>query len=140
LGGKGGKVSERVAIIGSRTWKNRLAICDAIKRLKPGTVIISGGASGADSIAEVEGLAAGFVTVTVNAPWEVHGKAAGPIRNTVIADLADRCIAFWDGESPGTKMTIGLFTQMRKHVLIVDPDLGVKPVYKKDQLDLSLEE
>lgn len=37
------------------------------------------------------------------ADWETHGKAAGPIRNTAMVEVADACVAFWNGWSTGTR-------------------------------------
>lgn len=38
------------------------------------------------------------------ADWERLGKAAGPIRNEEMAEIADALIAFWDGQSRVTKI------------------------------------
>lgn len=37
------------------------------------------------------------------ADWKKYGKAAGPIRNDQMAQVADMVIAFWDGKSKGTE-------------------------------------
>lgn len=37
------------------------------------------------------------------AKWDVHGKAAGHIRNKEMADFADALLLIWDGKSPGSK-------------------------------------
>lgn len=36
------------------------------------------------------------------ANWDAYGKAAGPIRNSGMANIADECTAFHDGKSSGT--------------------------------------
>lgn len=41
-----------LGICGSRTWTNREAIRACLSHLKPGDVVVSGGANGADSIGE----------------------------------------------------------------------------------------
>lgn len=38
--------------------------------------------------------------------WDLHGKGAGFARNRAICYSADRIVAFWDGESRGTKHTV----------------------------------
>lgn len=38
--------------------------------------------------------------------WNLHGKAAGMIRNTTMGDKCNKGIFFWDGESRGTKHMI----------------------------------
>ena len=40
------------------------------------------------------------------ADWGHYGKAAGPVRNMNMANVADDVIVFWDGESSGTKNMI----------------------------------
>lgn len=42
----------------------------------------------------------------VPAEWHVHGKSAGFKRNTDMAEMADNCLAIWDGKSRGTKHMI----------------------------------
>jgi hypothetical protein len=61
----------------------------------------------------------GLITAIVEPNWNAHGKAAGPIRNKVIEEISDRCIAFWDGKSRGTKNTIDLFHRAGKRVDII---------------------
>lgn len=68
--------------------------------------IVSGGARGADSLA-TDLAAAYFLSLHVfPADWEAHGKAAGHIRNRQMAEYATDLLAFWDGESRGTKNMI----------------------------------
>ena len=53
------------------------------------------------------------------AEWDVYGKAAGPIRNKAMIDKADALIAFWDGDSRGTKDCIKHATHKGIPVLII---------------------
>ena len=69
-------------------------------------IIISGHASGADSLGERYASEHGLKTELHPADWKAHGKAAGPIRNKEMAEVADALIAFWDGASRGTKNMI----------------------------------
>jgi hypothetical protein len=74
--------------------------------LPEGTLIVHGGAPGADRMAGSLALKLGLCTpIVYPAQWKTHGKAAGPIRNRLMLDeeKPDLVIAFWDGESPGTK-------------------------------------
>jgi len=114
-------MTELVAIVGSRGWKDMEAVCAEVRRLPAGTVVVSGGARGVDQMAVSEADAVGLVTVVVHPPWNVKGPSAGPIRNSVIVRIADRCIAFWDGQSPGTRDTIDKFTKAGKPVSVIKP-------------------
>lgn len=68
--------------------------------------IVSGGAIGVDALGERYAKEKGFTITKFNADWEKYGKSAGPIRNKQMADYAHGLIAFWDGESKGTKNMI----------------------------------
>ena len=43
---------------------------------------------------------------TSPADWDLDGKSAGFKRNVKMAEYADALVAFWDGESKGTKHMI----------------------------------
>lgn len=66
------------------------------------TVVVSGGARGADAHGELWAEARGLPVERFPANWREHGKAAGPIRNSEMAAKADALIAVWDGQSRGT--------------------------------------
>jgi hypothetical protein len=68
--------------------------------------IVSGAAPGADRVGERFATGNGIALKKFPADWDKHGRAAGPIRNGEMGDYADRLIAFWDGESRGTKNMI----------------------------------
>ena len=92
---------------------------------KENTVIVSGGAKGADSLAEKYATANGIEIKVFPAEWSKYGKSAGPIRNKqmldYISDGADSLvIAFWNGKSRGTKNTIDNARKMEIATLIVD--------------------
>jgi len=77
-------------------------MCDAL--IGGGDVtIFSGGADGTDLLGEQYAADRGYPIKKFPADWGLHGKAAGPIRNRQMAERADMLIAFWDGESPGTR-------------------------------------
>ena len=69
-------------------------------------VIISGHATGADFLGERYAQERGLSIDAHSADWNQHGRAAGPIRNAEMAEVADALIAFWDGVSRGTKNMI----------------------------------
>jgi hypothetical protein len=76
--------------------------------LPENTVIITGGAEGADKIADDYAEVYGFDRIIMPANWKKHGRAAGPIRNKKMLDMKPQLvIAFRKyGYSPGTTMTI----------------------------------
>ena len=47
------------------------------------------------------------------ADWDSFGKSAGYIRNEQMAQNADALVAFWDGQSRGTKHMIDLAHKYR---------------------------
>ena len=100
----------RILITGSRRWTDQAIIEAALRRttagLKPRAVTVVHGAcpyGGADIIAASIADRLGFVVEPHPAPWTVHGKAAGPMRNQEMVDLgADVCLAFPEPDSRGT--------------------------------------
>lgn len=102
----------RVIIAGTRSFNDYELLRDSCNNLlseKQRThtvVIISGTARGADQMGERYARERGFQLRRFPADWEQYGKSAGHIRNAKMADNADALIAFWDGESKGTKNMI----------------------------------
>ena len=101
----------RVCIAGSRGFSdyNLLkAKMDALLRFKhPHVCIVSGTANGADKLGERYAAERGYEIEQHPADWDKHGKAAGPIRNTEMAECIDACVVFWNGKSRGTQHMIG---------------------------------
>lgn len=99
------------AIVGSRNWHDRKAVFRVVDALPEQSVIISGGAPGVDTFAAMATqqrikLGADLHFDVIPALWDVYGKSAGMMRNGTIVALADRIVAFWDGQSKGTADTI----------------------------------
>lgn len=68
--------------------------------------VISGTARGADRLGEQWAREYGFSVIRMPADWESHGKAAGYIRNEEMAKIGTHLVAFWDGQSRGTRNMI----------------------------------
>lgn len=66
------------------------------------SAIISGTANGVDKLGEQWAQFNSIPVIKMPADWNTHGKAAGPIRNAAMAEIADFAIILWDGSSPGT--------------------------------------
>ncbi len=73
--------SQRVLICGSRAWTDRGAVEAVVEQLPLGSVVIVGGAPGADTLAEVAARAIGLPCEVYPADWGRYGRRAGPIRN-----------------------------------------------------------
>jgi hypothetical protein len=112
----------KLAIVGSRTFDNYKLLEKSITglyNLSQITCIVSGGARGADTLGEIFGKKF-HIPLSVHKPqWDTYGKKAGFIRDKEIVDEADEIIAFWDGVSPGTKITIQCANKVNKKVTIV---------------------
>lgn len=109
----------RTIIAGSRGCKDPQVLRQAILRVPwPISVVISGGAPGADLLGEAWAREAGLPLEVYPAPWGKMGKAAGRWRNTQMLQVADALVALWDGQSPGTAHMIRIATAAGKPVLV----------------------
>lgn len=117
----------KLAIVGSRNFKNLMRVAHYVCHLPLDTVIVSGGARGVDETAAVNARRRGMDVIVHLPDWDTHGKAAGFVRNQRIVDDADAVVAFWNG-SNGTLDTIRKANQAGKVVKIY-PDL---PMDKED--------
>jgi hypothetical protein len=88
------------------------------------TEVVSGTARGADKLGERYAEENGISVKRFPADWDTHGKRAGYIRNSEMADYADALVAFWDGESRGTKHMIDLADKAGLRVSIVNVPSG----------------
>jgi len=93
----------KVAVIGSRgLWVDDLA-----KYLPEGvTEIVSGGARGVDTCAAEYARKNNLPLKEFLPKYELYGRRAPLVRNIEIINYADIVIAFWDGESHGTKFVM----------------------------------
>lgn len=70
--------------------------------------IVCGCARGGDILGKQFAEEFGLKVLEYPADWKKYGKSAGYRRNKEMAKVADALIAFWDGESKGTKHMIDL--------------------------------
>lgn len=99
----------KVLISGSRDWLDEELILERLSKLPKDTVIIEGGARGADRLSKVVAERLGLEVVEFPADWEKYGKAAGPIRNRrMLSESPDLVIAFHEdlSKSRGTRDTV----------------------------------
>ena len=107
----------KIAVVGSRS----VAAIDAERiGARAGDTIVTGGARGADALAEAWARAHG-IAVTVHRPdYSRYGRNAPHVRNAAIIADADRVVAFWDGKSRGTASVIAKARRGGKQVEIID--------------------
>ena len=112
-----------VAVVGSRGFGDyaylKKSLDAEVSRLGVRSVrIVSGGARGADSLAEQYAREKGFLLKVFPADWDRYGKAAGYIRNKDIIRNCDLCVAFWDGQSRGTANDFAICREMNKPFVV----------------------
>lgn len=110
----------KVAIVGSRSFSDYDEFLRLLGRFDRHDFdeIVSGGASGADSLAE---RFANFWKIPfrkVKPNWGKHGRSAGFQRDAIIISSVDMVIAFWDGKSKGTENDIELSRKFRKDLIL----------------------
>lgn len=71
----------RVCVTGGRDFKGVGELCRVLDALKRISVIIHGGARGADALAGMYASSNGIKELVFPADWSAEGPAAGPIRN-----------------------------------------------------------
>lgn len=106
----------KIAIIGSRN----ISIDDLGKYLPDNiTEIVSGGAKGVDTCAK-EHATRNNIRITEFLPeYAKYGRAAPLKRNIQIIEYADEVLAFWDGQSKGTKFVIDTCEKLNKKITII---------------------
>jgi hypothetical protein len=126
-----------LAIVGSRSFTNYALLADRLDELRDEwrdqgvevMRIVSGGAQGADKLAE-RYARDNDLPLVIKAPnWHPEGKfdrGAGKKRNTEIVAEADRVVAFWDGSSPGTRDTITKARKAGKWIKIINTNEKIK--------------
>lgn len=115
------KISKKIAIIGSRDFKNKKLLDSHMQLLKERYMIeciISGGAKGADTMGVQWANKNDISTIVFNPDFKKH-KRAYHYRNRQIVREADIIVAFWNGSSTGTKYTIDFAKTLEKEVMVV---------------------
>lgn len=119
----------KVAIIGSRSFNDKLIFKNIVNRmfLKIGfpKKIISGGASGTDSLARAFALENNYafeelLPEFLNFPPGIKDFETPHARNTLIVENSDILIVFWDMKSTGTLNTINRGMERDKKIYIYD--------------------
>jgi len=115
----------KIIIAGSRTFSNyslfKKKIDQVLQNIKH-PEIISGCASGADSLAIKYAVKHEIPCHKMPADWKNYGLAAGYIRNTEMADIANMLIAFWNGKSKGTRHMIKIAKEKKLETIIFNTE------------------
>ena len=86
-------------------------------------LIISGGASGVDALAEAYADAHRISKLILRPQYQRFGRGAPIRRNREMVELADRVVAVWDGVSRGTAGTVAYAQRLGKEVTVVSAEL-----------------
>jgi len=111
----------QLAVVGGRDFRDYKKLSAAIDSIRAECVvdrIISGGARGADSLAEKYARERNIPITVFRPDWEREGKKAGLLRNKDIIEASGWVLAFWDGESRGTQHTITIAKKSMKRVVV----------------------
>jgi hypothetical protein len=142
----------RIIVAGSREFNNYKMLNEVLSGYVSGIekddiTIISGRATGADTLGEKFAAEHNIKCEMFPADWEKYGKEAGFIRNGEMAKFAIEdgshgvLFAFWDGRSNGTKDMINKATanDIEKHIIVykVNDKDEQELLFETDTLDMG---
>lgn len=113
----------RVIVAGGRSFNNRHVLNKVLSYLfskRTDIVIVCGMARGADLLGKEYASEHSIPVNEYPADWGKYGKSAGYKRNTEMVENADALVAFWDGQSRGTKHMIDIAHEMGLIVKVYD--------------------
>jgi hypothetical protein len=108
----------RVLVCGGRDYEDSVRVNEVLDEFHsntPITLLIEGGARGADSLADRWAVHNYIPSMTFNAEWDKYGKAAGMIRNQKMLDVGkpDVVIAFPGGRGTSNMVNIAEKAKVR---------------------------
>lgn len=107
----------KLIVCGGRNWTEYDKIYFVLNGIRDTygiTEIVNGGATGVDYCARIWADNSNIPLKTFPADWDKYRLRAGPIRNQLMAEYADGCIAF-----PGGKGTDDMFNKANERKLQV---------------------
>lgn len=109
-----------VIVCGGRNYEDRdlvYIVLDRIHKETPITRIVHGGATGADYLGACWADSRGVPSGSYRARWDLHGRAAGPLRNQRMLDEAkpELVVAF-----PGGRGTADMVDRARRARVVVE--------------------
>ena len=132
-------------VAGSRTFNDYEILSNKLDALlvnQTEVTIVSGGAKGADTLAEHYAKQHNYPLKVFNADWNTYGKSAGYRRNEqmhkFISQFENRgCVCFWDGSSKGTQHNFKLAEQFKTPLRICKFNL-LPPVNEGGEPEIEL--
>jgi hypothetical protein len=116
----------KVVVAGGRDFTNYDLLKEKVdnilsqKKLTHKILILSGKSIGADCLGEIYALENNLEILSYPADWGKFGKKAGVKRNAEMINDADALIAFWNGNSQGTKYMIDIATKKGKMIRVIN--------------------
>lgn len=92
---------KKLAVLGSRTFTDYNLLKKELYEYPP-FILVSGGAKGAETLAEQYADEKGYEKVILKPDWKKYGRGAGLKRNEEIINLADEVVSFWNKMSEWT--------------------------------------
>ena len=112
---------KKVIVAGSRDFQNYPLLCKELDKIRESIAeIVCGEARGADTLGRTYAYDNDIPIKSFPADWHTYGNQAGFIRNEQMGDYADELIAFWDGQSPGTRHMIKYMQNLGKKVTVIE--------------------
>ncbi len=108
----------KVAVIGGRDFNDYERLKNILSLFHI-SLMVSGGARGADSLGEKYADENNIKKQIFIPQWDLFGKSAGFIRNTEIIENCDIVVACWDSKSRGTRDSIGKANKLKKDTFII---------------------
>jgi hypothetical protein len=110
----------RTIIAGGREFSDSGLMLDSINELEWDiSQVVCGLARGADLMGKTWAEGYDVSVAEYPAKWKELGRKAGPLRNIEMSENADALLAFWDGESKGTKHMIDQATKKGLKVKVI---------------------
>lgn len=105
----------KVLVCGSRDWTDVDYIWKVLSAsLDSDDVVIHGAAFGADAIADLCARVIGCKVKRIPAKWHLHGKKAGPMRNSEMLKLKPDVVYAFHPYLPNSKGTLDMVNKSKK--------------------------
>lgn len=113
----------KILVAGSRTFFDYNLMEKILLGFPKPSLIIEGGARGADSLAKQYAINHQINVKEVPADWNRFSKSAGYKRNVKMAKLLDKdedmAVVFWDGKSIGSKHMIDILNEYNIECFVI---------------------